>query len=152
MMLLKHQLVARPALAPLDSGYDIAYNWLFSARDHVPPFYRHLVAAGRTSPPSFGTARPTDGSTAEDVAGLLAVFTAANVAEAVRQDTAARLATTDALMADVSPRLAAIEDAVARLDTRAQTIETSLEHLLRLVRHPVAGVADKVRRGFKPNR
>ena len=151
MMLLKHQLVARPALGPLDTGYDIAYNWLFSARDHVPPFYRHLVAAGR-SQPAFGEAMSGDGSSAEDVAGLLAVFTADNVAEAVRQDTNARLAATEALVADVTPRLAAIEDAIARLDTRTQAMATSIEHLLHLVRHPVAGVADKVRRGFRPNR
>ncbi|MEA2825968.1 MAG: hypothetical protein QOG43_407 [Actinomycetota bacterium] len=149
MMLLKHQLVARPALGPLDTGYDIAYNWLFSARDHVPPFYRHLVAARRTSSPSFGAAPASDdGSSADDGAGLLAVFTAANVAEAVRQDTDSRLAATDALVADVSPRLAAIEDAVARLDARSQAMATSIDHLLHLVRHPVAGVADKVRRGF----
>ncbi len=153
MMLLKHQLVARPALGPLDTGYDIAYNWLFSARDHVPPFYRHLVAAGRSSRPSFGdsSVEDVDGSSAGDVAGLLAVFTAANVAEAVRQDTDSRLATTEALVADVGPRLAAIEAAVAQLDARSQAMATSIEHLLHLVRHPVAGVAEKLRRGLKPN-
>ncbi len=150
MMLLKHQLVARPALGPLDTGYDIAYNWMFSGRDHVPPFYRHLVAAGRTAPPSFGDPSPLDGAPADSIAGLLAVFTAANVAEAVRQDTNHRVAATERLVADVSPRLAAIEDAVARLDARSQAIETSIEHLLHLVRHPVASAVDKVRR--KPNR
>jgi SAM-dependent methyltransferase len=148
MMLLKHQLVARPALGPLDTGYDIAYNWLFSARDHVPPFYRHLVGAGRTSSPAFGV---PPASSAGDGAGLLAVFTAANVAEAVRQDTDARLAATETLVADVAPRLAAIEAAVAQLDARSQAMATSIEHLLHLIRHPVAGVADKVRRGLKPN-
>ena len=85
------------------------------------------------------------------MAGLLAVFTAANVAEAVRQDTDSRLAATEALVADVAPRLAAIEEAVAQLDARTQAMATSIEHLLHLVRHPVAGVTDKLRRGLKPN-
>ncbi|HEX7276335.1 MAG TPA: class I SAM-dependent methyltransferase [Acidimicrobiales bacterium] len=150
MMLLKHQLVARPALAPLDTGYDIAYNWLFSGRDHVPPFYRHLVAAGRTATPSFGDPTPLDAGAADGIGGLLAAFTAANVAEAVRQDTNDRVMATEALVADVSPRLAAIEEALARLDARSQTHQSSLEHLLRLVRHPLASAADKVRR--KPDR
>ncbi len=150
MMLLKHQLVARPALGPLDTGYDIAYNWLFSGRDHVPPFYRHLVAAGRTAMPSFGAPTPLDEASADGIAGLLAAFTAANVAEAVRQDTDTRVAATERMLADVSPRLAAIEDAMARLDARSEAIESSIERLIRLIRHPLASAADKVRR--KPNR
>ncbi len=150
MMLLKHQLVARPALGPLDTGYDIAYNWMFSGRDHVPPFYRHLVAAGRTAAPSFGDPAPLDGSSADGIAGLLAVFTAANVAEAVRQDTNDRVMATERLVADVAPRLAAIEEAVAALDARSQAIATSVEHLLRIVRHPMASAVDKVRRKPSP--
>lgn len=152
MMLLKHQLVARPTLAPLDTGYDIAYNWLFAGRDHVPPFYRHLIAAGRSATPSFGDPQPLDESAADGIAGLLAVFTAANVAEAVRQDTDARLAATERMVAEVAPRLSAIEDAVARLDTRSEGIEASLAHLLQLVRHPMATAADKVRRGLPGGR
>jgi SAM-dependent methyltransferase len=147
MMLLKHQLVARPALGPLDTGYDIAYNWMYSGRDHVPPFYRHLVAAGRTVEPAFGEPTPLDQASGDGIAGMLAVFASANVAEAVRQDTNDRLTATEALVADVGPRLAAIEEAVARLDARSQGIETSLAHLLQLVRHPVAAAAAKVRRG-----
>jgi SAM-dependent methyltransferase len=156
MMLLKHQLVARPALGPLETGYDIAYNWLFSGRDNVPPFYRHLVAAARTAPPSFGEPAPRDESTGDGVAGLLAVFTAANVAEAVRQDTNTRLLATEQALADVAPplaaRLDAIEGSLARLDSRSEGIEASLAHLLHLVRHPVASAADKVRRGLPGSR
>jgi len=150
MMLLKHQLVARPALGPLDTGYDIAYNWLFSGRDGVAPFYRHLIAAGRTRLPSFGDAPAVDGAPAESVSALLAVFTAANVAEAVRQDTNDRLLATEALVTDVFPRLAAIEEGLARLDARTQEIATAVERLLHLVRHPVASAADKVRRRRPP--
>ena len=102
MMLVKHQLVARPALGPLETGYDIAYNWLFSGRDHVPPFYRHLIAAGRTAPPFFGERQRPSTSGADGVAGLLAVFTAANVAEAVRQDTDARVAATERLVNELA--------------------------------------------------
>jgi SAM-dependent methyltransferase len=152
MMLLKHQLVARPALGPLDTGYDIAYNWLFAGRDHVPPFYRHLIAAGRTAQPSFGEPQPLDESSRDGIAGMLSVFAAANVAEAVRQDSNARLAATEAMVADVAPRLTVIEDAVARLDARSVGIEASLAHLLQLVRHPVATAADKVRRGLPGGR
>lgn len=144
MMLLKHQLAARPALGPLDAGYDIAYNWLFSGRDHVPPFYRHLVAAGRAAVPALG--EPPVTAAADGVAGLLAAFTAANVAEAVRQDTNDRIKPAEALVTELGPRLQALEEAVAGLDPRLQALETSLAQLVQLVRHPLASAAGKVRR------
>ncbi len=148
MMLLKHQLVARPALAPLDTGYDIAYNWMFSGRDHVAPFYRHLIAAGRSAVPALG--ERVESAPPEGVSGLLATFTAANVAEAVRQDTHTRIKVTEAMMLDLPPRLEAIEGGLERLGARLAAMESSIEHLVHLIRHPLASAADKVRR--KPGR
>ena len=83
---------------------------------------------------------------------MLAVFTAANVAEAVRQDTDARLAATEAMMADVGPRLDGPRGRRRPPRRPLPAIETSLDHLLHLVRHPVAAAAGKVRRGLPGSR
>ncbi len=148
MMLVKHQLVARPALAPLEAGYDVAYNWLYSGRDQVPPFYRHLIAAGRSGPPVLGDDAPLDERSSDGISGVLAMFAAANVAEAVRQDTNTRLAVTERLVNELAsglgPRLDAIDEALVQLDARSRTIE----HLLNVFRHPMASAAGKVRRGL----
>lgn len=83
MMLLKHQLMPRQALAPLDGGFDIAYNYLLTGRNAVAPFYRHVVAsrsAGRVIWPE------PDGDDVNDAPTLLGCFLTANVSEVVRQD------------------------------------------------------------------
>ncbi len=88
MMLVKHQLAARPALDPLNQGYDIAYNYLFASRNGTAPFYRHVFAGAR------GTAIrwPSPAASSADPGALLAGWLAANSAEAVRMDVVPALA------------------------------------------------------------
>ena len=91
MMVVKHQLAARPALGPLDGGYDVLYNSLFAGRGRVAPFYRHLIAGRRTDDPQLGVDVGLIEGTPPDISAILAVCAAGNVAEAVRQDTVPKL-------------------------------------------------------------
>lgn len=166
MMLLKHQLMPRTALDPLSAGYDLAYNYLFSGRNHVPPHYRHVVAGRRTAAPVW--AAPT-GADSPDAQPLLTAFLAANVTEAVRQDVVPRL---DGLQHDVdqcdrrlseqSQQLTALaaqvdarhEQSVAgalardallmerldRLEHVIGTLHGRLDTVAQLVRHPLAAL------------
>lgn len=88
MMMLKHQLMPRHALEPLSAGYDLAYNFLFTGRNAVPPFYRHVVA-GRRSEAAVWPA--PDGGDTPDAQPLLTSFLAANISEVVRQDVVPKL-------------------------------------------------------------
>ena len=155
MMLLKHQLVARPALGPLDTGYDIAYNWLFSGRDHVPPFYRHLVAAGRTLAPLFGDVD----AVLDHVVGATTVAGAAGRVHRGQRGRGRPPGHQRPVGGHRSPGGRRRRPAwppsrtrVARLDARSQATATSIEPLLHLVRHPVASAVDKVRRGLPGTR
>ncbi len=165
MMLIKHQLLARPALGPLEGGYDISYNALFAGRDGVGPFYRHLLVARRSGTPQLGVAPEPIGGTPADISGVLGVFAAANVAEAVRQDTEQRLMTLekrledhlerlderldkrnderfDELSATVTGVFAGLTEALARLEASTVATEERMARLFRMLRHPLqaAGV------------
>ena len=141
MMLLKHQLLARPALGPLEAGYDIAYNALFAGRDGVSPYYRHLFVARRNGTPELGAAPEPIGGTPADISGVLGMFAAANVAEAVRQDTEQRLVSLekqlDQLTATVTPVFSSLPDVLARLEATAQATEERLVRLCHTLRHPL---------------
>lgn len=91
MMLIKHQLAAREALTPLSSGYDILYNALFAGREHAGPYYRHVIVGRRHGQPDLGVPLAPLAGTPSDISAILAVAAAANVAEAVRQDTVPQL-------------------------------------------------------------
>jgi hypothetical protein len=124
MMLLKHQLMARPTLDPLSAGYDLAYNFLFTGRNHVRPYYRHVVAARRGTAPVW--AEP-DGSDSPDAQPLLAAFVAANVSEAVRQDVVPRLdgqaQQLAALVQQLDAQAQQLHGHGQRLDTHAQQVD-----------------------------
>ena len=124
MMLLKHQLMARPALDPLNAGYDLAYNFLFTGRNLVPPYYRHVVAGRRGAAPAW--AEP-DGTDSPDAQPLLAAFLAANITEAVRQD--------------VVPRLDGHTEQLASLDGRLQAQTAQADNLSRLLESVAGDVA-----------
>lgn len=153
MMLLKHQLMARPALGPLEAGYDISYNGLFAGRVGVGPFYRHLLVARRSGLPQLGEAPGPIEGTPADISGILGVFAAANVAEAVRQDTEQRLVSLekqlDALTDTVTPVLAGVPEALARLEASTSATEERVARLCRLLRHPLQA-AGRLRRSEKP--
>ncbi len=155
-MLVKHQVGARPALAPLEGAYDLAYNLLLAGRSEVPPFYRHLLAAARRGTPSFGTPLASIEGTPADTAGLLGAFLAANVSEVSRQDTVPRLDGLAAELAIVRAELASLRGDVGAARVRADGALSSLEakvddsaamlhHVLELLRHPLRAVSRKVR-------
>ena len=141
MMLLKHQLLARPALGPLEAGYDISYNALFAGRDAVAPHYRHLLVARRDGRPQLGTAPEPIAGTPADISGILGMFAAANVAEAVRQDTERRMVSLekqlDELAATVSSGFAALPEVLTRLEATALATEERLARLCHSLRHPL---------------
>ena len=154
MMMLKHQLIARPALGPLDTGYDVLYNSLLAGRNGVAPFYRHLVAARRSAAPETGAEPPSVDGTPPDLSGLMASFLAANAAEAVRQDVHTRLI-------EVERRIdGRVDDLAASLRTEGAAVQHSLEGVMAavtangagisalhdLLRHPVRALSAKVRR------
>jgi SAM-dependent methyltransferase len=146
MMVVKHQLASRPALAPLDGGYDVFYNSLFAGRERVAPFYRHLVAGRRDDDPELGVDVGSIEGTPPDISAILAVCAAGNVAEAVRQDTVPTLVGLDrhvrskfdemqSTLENLQGQLAALRETDARLD-----------RLLDLLRHPVRNVGAAARR------
>ncbi len=87
MMLLKHQITARPALQPLADSLDALYNVLLAYRCDVPPFYRHLIVATKRVRPAFPpmSASP-DGLGDGAVLPLLSAIAATTVTEVDRQD------------------------------------------------------------------
>ena len=149
MMVIKHQLAARPALGPLEGGYDVLYNSLFAGRERVAPFYRHLVAGRRNDEPQLGDDVGLIEGTPPDISAILAALAAGNVAEAVRQDTVPKLD-------DLDQRTVAMQKTLAELDSKLEAvqvqlaglheIDAKLDGLLDLVRHPVRRVGAAARR------
>jgi SAM-dependent methyltransferase len=152
MMLVKHQLLARPALGPLESGYDIAYNALFAGRAALAPFYRHMLVARRAGAgtPQLGTAPEPIAGTPADISGVLGVFAAANVAEAVRQDAEQRLVTLekqlDELAVTVASMCGTLQESLARLEVTTVATDERLTRLCRVLRHPLQA-AGAIRKG-----
>lgn len=147
MMLLKHQLMGRPALQPLLDGADVAYNLTLAPRDAVGPYYRHLVAARRAGAVDPGKP-PDDRGAALDPAVVLGAIVSANLTEVVRQDAVPRL---DDLVRKTDAQEAQIRQALetqAALDERLEAIEASLRDVhgllqrlmrpLEVLRHPLS--------------
>jgi SAM-dependent methyltransferase len=149
MMMLKHQITSRPALDPLDAGYDIFYNLLYASRENVEPFYRQLIVARRSRAPVL-TAPPVDIlGVSDDPTPLLTLCTAANVAEVSRQDTVPRL---DAIQRELSLVSTTIEHRIDTLEQRFVSLGDQIEGLNRriakvtgLLRHPLETVRHRVR-------
>jgi len=144
MMLLKHQLMPRTALAPLDGGYDIAYNYLFAQRAHAAPFYRHVVA-GRQGQQPVWAPQVGEGS-ATDAPVLLASFLSANITEVVRQDVVPALQEHDRALAAMHSAVAAQLDALdsataARLDLIAVRVDELTQTQSRLTEAHLRGGA-----------
>jgi SAM-dependent methyltransferase len=170
MMLIKHQIAPREALAPLGSGYDLLYNALFAGREQVGPFYRHVIVACRRGQPDLGTPAGLIEGTPEDISAILAVGAATTVAEAVRQDTVPLLHQLGARLDDLGQRLPDLEGqlkdlqhrqdellshlpqlarSVEELGSRSRENEAKLDHLVALTRHPVRALGRDLRRRFR---
>jgi Methyltransferase domain len=85
LMLVKHQLLARPALLPLHDGIDALYNLSFGGRASQAPYYRHLIAARREGSASLGTSKAA-GVPDTTMAGVLSALLSAASPESTRQD------------------------------------------------------------------
>lgn len=129
MMLLKHQLVARPALGPLADGYDVAYNLLFPVRERAEPAYRHVLVARRGASPELGAPPSSPEARPDGVPGLLATFAAANASEAVRQDVEPRLVALQARVDELAASAGATEKATASALAHAQALAAAVEQL-----------------------
>ncbi len=149
MMLLKHQLMGRPALQPLLDGADVLYNMTLAARDADGPFYRYLVAARRSGAVDLGTP-PADRGAGLDPGVVLAAMLSANLSEVVRQDTVPRLddlITKARAQEDQAGRLAARQEAMeARLQSMEQVLLELSGLIHRLVR-PLQALRHPLRRG-----
>lgn len=154
MMLIKYQLAARPALNPLEAGYDLAYNLLFPSRQDIAPFYRHIVVGRRSTTPAVSPSREPILGTPADISGLLATWAVANVAEASRQDTVPLLDSLHGQVADLASRIEeqrrVSELGMANLDQRlalaideTALLNRRLRHVLHLVRHPVRSAVQR---------
>jgi SAM-dependent methyltransferase len=124
MMLLKHQLMPRPALDPLSAGYDLAYNYLFTGRNNVPPYYRHVVAGRRGAAPVW--AQP-DSADSTDAQPLLAAFIGANATEVVRQDVVPRLDSHTEQLDSHTEQLGNLVRQVSALDSKLDSVTIGLE-------------------------
>jgi hypothetical protein len=163
MMLLKHQLMGRPALQPLLDGADIFYNLALASRDDVGPYYRHLVAARRHGAVDLGRA-PEARDTGLEPTAVLGSLVNANLSEVVRQDTVPRL---DDLLAKAAAQEAQLRQAAAdqaalteRLDHQLDVVSARLEGLetrlvalhelvLKMVK-PLQVLRHPLRRGQQP--
>jgi SAM-dependent methyltransferase len=149
MMVIKHQLSARPALGPLEGGYDVLYNSLFAGREGVGPFYRHLVAGRRDDDPQLGTDVGLIEGTPLDISAILAVCAAGNVAEAVRQDTVPKLDGLDRHTVEMQAKLVELQSKLEDVQVQVaalRDIDAKLDSLLDLLRHPVRRVGAAARR------
>jgi hypothetical protein len=142
MMLLKHQLIARPVLSPLDAGYDLLFNLTFADRNERGPYYRHVVVASRDGAPQLGLPpEPVEGLDA-DITGVLAAMIAANATEATRQD----LLTLEQVRLDV----AAAHAELAELHSQVRSSLDELRAIREVLRHPVRTINRKLRRDGDP--
>lgn len=141
LMLVKHQLLARPALLPLHDGIDALYNLSLAGRASEAPFYRHLLAARRNGAVSLGTSNASQVPTTV-MSGILASFTSASGPESTRQDIRPVV---DQLLADLQEARqevvqlsASIVELSAHLDDRLTAIEATCEALLQPLRRTKA--------------
>lgn len=138
LMLVKHQLLARPALLPLHDGIDVLYNISLAGRSAEPPHYRHLLAARRSGAVDFGgSGAPTVPSST--MAGILTALAGATAPEATRQDVRPALDEVLQQLAATQARLAALQDGVV---PRLLAIERQVADL----RRPLAATRAVVRR------
>lgn len=129
LMLVKHQLMARPALQPFHDGIDVLYNLSMSGRAELPPFYRHLVVARREAAPDLGRS-PAPPLEPERAAAMISALLSAAAPESTRQDVVPAL---DQLAVGL-PALGAKVDAVhARLDAVDAQLAELREHSERVM-------------------
>lgn len=119
LMLVKHQLIARPALQPLHDGIDVLYNLSLAGRAAEGPFYRHLLAARRGAPVELGSANAAPIPTTV-MAGILSSVLGAAGPESTRQDTEPRL---DQLLGEVASLRSDFIEIAAVVSGRLDAIE-----------------------------
>lgn len=146
MMLLKHQLMGRPALAALLDGSDLLYNLLLAGRASQGPFYRYLVAARRSGAVDLGQPDPLPDGV--DPAAVLDAVLGANLTEVVRQDTVPHLnllvekaVAHEQQLRDTQAAQVALNDRLAVIEEAVQQVQTLLQRLVRplqVLRHPLA--------------
>lgn len=130
MMLVKHQLLARPALLPLHDGIDALYNLSLAGRASEPPHYRHLLAARRRGDVLLGTiaAAAVPGTT---MAGILANLVSAVGPESTRQDVRPGI---DQVLAKLEDLRAEVAQDTARINERLDVSERMLSEMARPLR------------------
>jgi len=102
LMLVKHQLMARPALQALHDGIDRFSNLALAGATDAP-YYRHLVVARREQTPQLGEAPPPPLSP-ERARAMFASLLVAAGPESTRQDVVPALHALTANLADVPTR------------------------------------------------
>lgn len=140
LMLVKHQLVARPALRPLHDGIDALYNLSLAGRAAEPPFYRHLLASRRAGAVELGasTAAVIPGP---DMAGIVSTLLSAAGPESTRQDIRPVV---DRLLGELTETREELAAMSARLEERLTQIDGLQAELARPLR-TVRAVGRRVR-------
>jgi hypothetical protein len=139
LMLVKHQLMARPALQPFHDGIDLLCNLSMAGRAGLPPFYRHLVVARRSAAPQLGE-MPEPPLAPERASAMIASLLSAAGPESTRQDVVPLLgevatrasaleARVDGLQAEVHARLDAIDAQLAELREHSVRVMSVLDRL-----------------------
>jgi hypothetical protein len=141
LMLVKHQLLARPALQPLHDGIDLLSNLSMAGRAGEPPFYRHLVAARRSGVPELGTIPPAPLSP-ERVTALLTSLLVAAGPESTRVDLLPPIDQLRAQVGEVASR-AELQALAAAVDARFASVDENLG-LLRDQGDRVNGILDRL--------
>lgn len=149
LMLVKHQLMARPALQPLHDGIDLLSNLSLAGRASEAPYYRHLVASRRGATPVAGeiVAPPISSDRA---AGLISTLLTAAGPESTRQDVVPTIdgvsSTVQALVAEVAGLRNLVEGRLASIDADLVVVREQGQRLNSLVDRLTAPVR-RVRRG-----
>lgn len=130
LMLVKHQLLARPALRPLHDGIDALYNLSLSGRAAEPPFYRHLLASRRAGAVDLG-ASSAAAVPGPSMAGIVSTLLSASGPESTRQDVRPVV---DRLLGELQETREELAAMSARLEDRLAQIDGMQAELARPLR------------------
>jgi len=145
LMLVKHQILARPALLPLHDGIDALYNLSLAGRATEPPYYRHLLAARRAGTVSLGTTRAAQVPSAI-MAGILSSLVSAAGPESTRQDLWPAV---DQVLADLGSVRSELAQLTTTIGARFDAIEQVQDEIVGPVRR-ARSVVNRVRRRASP--
>jgi hypothetical protein len=149
MMLTKHVLEVDHAFAPMEAGTDVLYNYVFSAREFVPPFYRHLIVGRRGETPAIPAApERTEGDS--DATAVLGAMLTATASVVGRWHTELHLGPYETYIRtaaeETNRRVDATLDAISRLEQRLVATEGKVDYLIERLRHPLRSLRAAVDR------